>query len=342
MSIKKLDDTALKVWVDRLIAGLKVIGPAAKDEKHFDYEPLESADALRLDFDVTILPPKKYLLPPRETLLRFQRAGRYEPVLEDGPAVLFGVHPYDVAAIVQMDAIFAKDNRDEHYLERRRNTAIVACDVQTPSKNVFAACMGTATIQEGFDILISKIGSVYLADARTPRGEELLAQAPAGEAPSAADLARREQLWRDLDRFLMRHELECAPEELPGLLEDSMDHPLWKERSERCFSCGSCNLVCPTCYCFDVQDEVEWDLETGRRVRKWDGCMLAEFALVAGGHNFRSAREARYRHRYYRKGKYLWDRMGQIACVGCGRCITACTADIANPVEVYNTLLEDR
>ena len=27
---------------------------------------------------------------------------------------------------------------------------------------------------------------------------------------------------------------------------------------------------------------------------------------------------------------------GQIACVGCGRCITACTAKIANPVEVYN------
>jgi ferredoxin len=68
--------------------------------------------------------------------------------------------------------------------------------------------------------------------------------------------------------------------------------------------------------------------------------MLTDFATVAGDHNFRENRAARYRHRYYRKGKYLFDRMNQIACVGCGRCITACTTKIANPVEIYNTLLE--
>jgi len=30
----------------------------------------------------------------------------------------------------------------------------------------------------------------------------------------------------------------------------------------------------------------------------------------------------------------------QIACVGCGRCITACVTKIANPVEIYNRLAE--
>ena len=50
---------------------------------------------------------------------------------------------------------------------------------------------------------------------------------------------------------------------------------------------------------------------------------------------------ARYRHRYYRKGKYVPAKIGgQIACVGCGRCITACVANIANPVEVFNRLAE--
>ena len=33
--------------------------------------------------------------------------------------------------------------------------------------------------------------------------------------------------------------------------------------------------------------------------------------------------------------------IGEIACVGCGRCVTACTAKIANPVEVYNKLVEE-
>ncbi len=84
-----------------------------------------------------------------------------------------------------------------------------------------------------------------------------------------------------------------------------------------------------------------WDLQHGQRVRTWDSCQLGEFAEVAGGHNFRRKPEERFRHRYYRKGKYLWDRQHHIACVGCGRCIGACPAKIANPVEVYNALLED-
>ena len=33
-----------------------------------------------------------------------------------------------------------------------KNATIVACDVQNPSDNVFAGCMGTATVREGFDI----------------------------------------------------------------------------------------------------------------------------------------------------------------------------------------------
>jgi ferredoxin len=154
-------------------------------------------------------------------------------------------------------------------------------------------------------------------------------------------LAKREQFWKDA-KFLKRHELKCKPSDLPNLLEKSYEHPIWEKNAAKCYSCGSCNLVCPTCYCFDVSDDVEWNLQGGERSRRWDGCMLEEFAKVGGGHNFRKKREERYRHRYYRKGKYLWDRMGQIACVGCGRCITACTTKISNPVEVYNTLLEDR
>jgi len=36
------------------------------------------------------------------------------------------------------------------------------------------------------------------------------------------------------------------------------------------------------------------------------------------------------------------DMIGQCGCVGCGRCITACVSKIAQPVEVYNSLLEEK
>ncbi|MCK5000044.1 MAG: 4Fe-4S dicluster domain-containing protein, partial [Anaerohalosphaera sp.] len=96
------------------------------------------------------------------------------------------------------------------------------------------------------------------------------------------------------------------------------------------------------CYCFDVQDLVNWNLKDGQRERSWDGCLLKDFANVAGDHNFRKNKESRFRHRLYRKGKYVPTKIGgQVACVGCGRCIGACVPDIANPVAVYNRLLED-
>ena len=47
-----------------------IIGVKAKGNK-FAFGPLESADELRLDYDVTLLPPKKYFFPQRETLFTY-------------------------------------------------------------------------------------------------------------------------------------------------------------------------------------------------------------------------------------------------------------------------------
>jgi ferredoxin len=340
MSTKQMGLTCLNDWVKSLLQDHRVYGPRAKGER-FAYERLCSPADLRLDHDVTMLPPKKYLLPPREPLVSFTRSGEFQPVVDAEPLVLFGVHPYDVAAIAQMDRYFTQDNPDVHYLARRKNVTIVACDVQTPSQDVFAACMGTATVHEGFDVLLTLVGDTYVAESRTPAGDALLAAAGNLEDADAVSLARREQVWLDAEKLLSRHKLRCKPQDLPALLERSYEHPAWKQKSDTCFSCGSCVMVCPTCFCFDVQDEVNWDLCSGTRCRHWDGCLLAEFAMVAGGHNFRRQREQRYRHRFYRKGKYLPERCGFVGCVGCGRCVEACVAKIANPVELYNSLLED-
>jgi ferredoxin len=225
---------------------------------------------------------------------------------------------------------------------RRKKATIVACDVQNPSVNVFAGSMDVATVQEGFDILLTLVGEAYLAQAATPAGEELLQLAGPLEEADAVSLGRREQVWQDAAKMLRRHKLNCAVENLPWLLEDAYDHPVWEQNSAKCYSCGSCVMVCPSCFCFDVQDEANWTLQSGQRTRQWDGCMLSEFALVAGGHNFRKQRAERYRHRFYRKARYLPSRCGFVACVGCGRCVTACTTHIANPVDLYNTLLEGR
>lgn len=328
-------------WVSSLIDRQKVYGPVLdRSENYFNFEPLRDAAELRLDYDVAMTPLKKYFQPQREILLNFERRRGYQTLPPPVPFVLFGMHPYDAAALKQMDEVHAAEPRDAYYQARRDQATIVVCDVQTPSRNVFAACMGTAVMREGFDVLITRVGDDYVIEPRGDKGSELAGLCEDREPADAVHLGRREQVWDDNRRLLKQHTLKCAPKEIPELLAGSYDHPLWEKKSERCYSCGSCVLMCPTCYCFDVQDELNWDMVTGSRRRQWDGCMLQDFATVAGGHNFRPHRYDRYRHRFYRKGKYLWDRFGQIACIGCGRCVTACTTNIANPVDVYNGLME--
>ncbi len=87
---------------------------------------------------------------------------------------------------------------------------------------------------------------------------------------------------------------------------------------------------------------MELDLVHGERLRRWDGCLLHDFAKVATGENFRETRTSRYRHRFFRKGQYLFVRLlDDVACVGCGRCASFCLPDIADPVDVFNRLKED-
>ena len=342
MSVSSSVKDRFKSFVSALVGSdQKVVGVQAKDDK-FAFGELTDADKLRLDYDVTILPPKKYMLPQKETLMNFEVAGAAQTVQPDEKMVLLGVHPYDMVAINQMDILFSQDEYDTHYMCRRNDITIIACDVVTPSENVFASSMNTATVDTGFDILLTDLGDAYVAEAATDKGEALLKTIDGAKDAAAADLDKRKAVQEKNKTSLNKHQLECKPSFLPELLEKSYDHPVWEEKARLCYSCGSCNQVCPTCYCFDVQDEVNWDLKTGQRCRSWDGCLLSNFATVAGNHNFRENRADRFRHRLYRKGKYVPSKIdGQIACVGCGRCISACTTKIANPVEIYNTLLEN-
>jgi ferredoxin len=201
--------------------------------------------------------------------------------------------------------------------------------------------MGTATVKDGFDILLTDIGDAYVAESVTEKGQNLLAKAKITDV-TADDIKKRQQVQEKNEKELKKHKLKCPSSYLPKLLEKAYNHDVWQEKAATCFACGSCNQVCPTCYCFGVQDDVSWDMKTGSRCRAWDGCMLDGFAKVAGDHDFRKNRADRFRHRLYRKAKYVPEKIGgEMACVGCGRCIGACLPDIANPVTVYNQLVDD-
>ncbi len=348
MSLMILDKGALAPLVNALMADYRVVGPQAKGPQ-FVFEPITDPVQLRLDYNTTILPPKKVLQPPQERLATFtlppRRWGgqegaeepRVEPVIEAAPTVLLGVHTCDLHAIRLLDEVFSQDYPDAHYLERRRQTVIVSMECLEPcDEHSFCKSMGTLTADEGYDLHLTDLGPAYAVDVATEAGEQVLSRYGTANETTDADVRRlNEVLSAKWPRFTYRLDFDAA--ELPALLSMAYDHPLWAELGKRCLACGSCTNVCPTCYCFNVLDEVNVALTEGERLRRWDSCQLDEFARVAGGENFREARSARQRHRFMRKGKYIYEKFGELGCVGCGRCIRTCVANISI-VDGFNTI----
>jgi sulfite reductase subunit B len=319
---------------------LNVIGVKSRRDK-FVFAPLESVGELRLDYDVTLLPPKKYFFPQRETLFTYNIASGLSTKnpAEIKRTVIIGVHPYDIIALLHMDEIFRETKSDPYYFEKRDSSIIIGVNIQKMSKWCFAPFMGAGTTEYGYDIMLTDLGNRYAVNIGSEKGDELMSK----YAKNVTDaLARDVQLVGQKKREIMhmpQQKFEFPTELIPELLRKNYENSsFWEKHSETCLACGSCVLVCPTCYCFDVKDNPDLTLESGERVRIWDGCLLEDFAKIASGENFRPTRPTRYRHRYFKKGKYLYDRFGFISCVGCGRCSSNCLPDIANPVALFNDM----
>jgi len=335
-----VDREGLRRLFDGLASSMETIG-AVERQGRFVFDRVKQFDDLRLDHDVTVQSPTRYLFPARETMLTMELGAtpKTTPTIEATPQVLFGVHPYDLHAIELLDEVFMTKHADPNYISRRQNTVLVGLDCLKPAPKAFAPSMGTDRSDTGFDLLLTDLGGRFMVRVGSQRGADLLAQHTTTTAPTDQDIAMQHSLL-DEARAAYGVSLQAPRERLPKLLDDHYDDEYWEERSETCLSCGSCIMVCPTCFCFDVVDEVALDLKTGERIRKWDGCMLTDFAVVAGGENFRHDKASRFRHRIFRKGKYVLERYGMVGCVGCGRCATACLPDIASPAEAFNAIAE--
>jgi NAD(P)H-flavin reductase/NAD-dependent dihydropyrimidine dehydrogenase PreA subunit len=320
-----------------------VIGVKSKGSK-FVFGPLDYANELRLDYDVTLLPPKKYFFPQRETLFTYNLQGGFSAKTpqEAKPMVIVGVHPYDIVALLHMDEIFRETKSDPYYFMKRNSSIIIGINPQKMSKWNFSSFMGCADVEHGYDLLLTDLGNRYAINIGSEKGEDLLEKfAKNISAAMARDVQVAGQKKREVVN-LTQQKLQFSPELIPQLLNESYGKSgFWENHSEKCLACGSCILVCPTCYCFDVKDNLDLSLETGERIRTWDGCLLEDFAKIASGENFRATRPTRYRHRYFKKGKYLFDRFGFVSCVGCGRCSSNCLPNIANPVELFNDMYRE-
>ena len=335
MKILKLPKEKLDFFASVLQQFGEVHAPVEQDGK-YTFQRLRRWSDARLDYNRTILPPKKYFLPPRETLFRYRADGSYTPSTEglDQRIVLVGVHACDIYALNILDEVFAGDYPDPYYQTRRKNVAVIGIDC-TPDEHCFCRSMRADFVDRGFDLFFFDIGDCYLTFVGTALGDDMvLATGPLFAEVEESDVdeyKRRSSAKRRAFR------LDVEIRDLPEIFEMEYGGEIWDELGEKCLTCGSCSIVCPTCYCYDVADTVELGSRCGERYRCWDSCLFASHALVAGGHNFRDDRASRIKFRFYHKQRGFVAEYGRPSCVGCGRCITACPVGI-DIVEVINRL----
>lgn len=338
MSLKIINKQDLATFVSSMLSQYEVMGPVAH-ENTFAFAPIADTAQLRLDYTTTILPPKKYLLPQEEVLFTFKTDGTLAvPVFDMQWRVIFGIHTCDLHAMRLLDEVFARGNPDTHYMKRRATTAVVSIEcLEACDEHSFCKSMNTLTATSGFDLHLIDLGAIFAVDVGTTAGEALLANHAKSHDATRPELVLLDKtMSAKWAKFPSR--LHLDGKDLPALMGISYKSPIWEEIGARCFGCGSCNIVCPTCYCFDVKDNVSMDAKAGERYRVWDSCQLDEFARVGTGENFRKTHAQRLRHRFMRKGKYIAEAYpGQQGCVGCGRCARACLVDIT-PVGVWNAL----
>ncbi len=310
----------------------ELVAPVKRDQGHV-FDVIEDPSDVVLNYSTTIASPKKYFLPPREVLFKFDVAKNdvddYE--LDVKPRVLFGVHPCDMNAIEKLDSVFMEGRYPDPYYRARREATLIVGVGCMPQASCFCHRMDADEPPAGYDLFLQDLGDRFWVSISSVAAAEILEESTTlreatdeDRAAFAAATRRRNEGFSSDIPFV---------QDVAMLMDTYHSDPFWAELGSRCLNCTACASVCPTCMCFDIVDELSCDGKTGERVRTWDSCTSPQFAVVAGGHNFRQTERERVRHRMYHKLNGFKEKYGSMLCVGCGRCVDACKTGIS-PIEV--------
>ncbi|KYK29307.1 (4Fe-4S)-binding protein [Thermoplasmatales archaeon SG8-52-1] len=321
-----LAKNALQKFIDELLKKNKVYAPIKNDETVL-FEEIKKPSEMTLDYINSEYPPKALMLNQTETLFKYipGTKGKIEPVNMDEDKIIFGIRPCDAKSFAILDHVFKSDFEDPYFLTKRKNTTLIGLSCIEPGVNCFCTSFDDSPASsKDLDILLTDIGDKYYVEVFTDKGRKLANTASKLFKPATESDAKKKKdaEKKAIDAIKRVQKTENIAEKLDKIF----DNKYWKEVAAKCVGCGTCTYLCPTCHCFDIQDEST--LTKGARIRVWDTCMNPEYTLHASGYNPRPARTNRVRNRVYHKYNYYPKNFDVIACVGCGRCIDLCPVNI--------------
>lgn len=226
-----------------------------------------------------------------------------------------GFTPRDLLCLAFIDRFFADGLRDDLYFSRRDGAVIAAVSGFSGIAGCFVPPAGG-----GCDLEFIFDGTAWIVVPYSQTGESLaglIASAAPADALAAVSKISAGFVEKDAEIIQAASRL---------LLQDRVPDSFWEEVAVSCILCTGCNLVCPTCTCFGVQDWRYSDRTV--RSRMWDSCQLDGFMREASGHNPLGTEELRTRRRIHHKLAADRTKWGEISCFLCGRCDAVCPTGI--------------
>ncbi len=319
--------------LDCLQETYKVIVPV-KDGDFHSFRSIDEGKKPDFTFRNTRLSPKFLVYPQSERMFEYALENKSPDamILKEAskdylPQAIVGIRPCDAHAFQIVRVNFDNpEYRDPWWVQRFEETTLVGLGCNGPCSTCFCASVGGGPFDEkGLDALLFDLGGSFLARALSEKGETFLDKTGKESQASESALEKAEEL------------AEAAAEEIASevpteslrtkAVKEVFEAPFWEETAFACINCGTCTYLCPTCWCFDIQDEVHGS--AGDRIRNWDSCMFPLFTLHASGHNPRDRKVQRVRQRFMHKLKYYVDKYDKgVQCSGCGRCVQHCPVNI--------------
>lgn len=305
-----------------------------KDGDFHTFHVLGEGKRPDFDYQNTRLSPKSLIYPQSERIFEYSLQGSdpdvnilKESAKDYSPCVIVGIRPCDAHAFQLVKVNFDNPQyRDPWWVQRFESTTLLGLGCNAPCPTCFCTSVGGGPFSEiGLDLLLFDLGDCFLAKALTRQGEKLLGEAKGGDSASDSIVKKTEELAASASSKLSSQVPTDKLEE--KVLRELFDASFWDEVAFPCINCGACTYLCPTCWCFDIQDEVFG--KEGDRIRNWDTCMSPLFTFHGSGHNPRDEKFRRVRQRFMHKLKYYVDKYHNgVLCTGCGRCVRYCPVNI--------------
>jgi ferredoxin len=333
MNVLKIEKKKLADTLNKLKDTYRLFGPVRRGDI-VDFVPIEAVSEIDLSFQNSRLSPKSLFLPQSERMFEYglDPAKDDAHILKEVPKdyssrAVIGIRPCDAKAFELVDANFDTPQfRDPWWVKARETTTLIGVGCSAPCSTCFCTSVGGGPFDRtGLDVLLTETENAFVAKVLTEKGEKFIGAANTFEEVEEELLKRATAIEQEAtEKIVSKVDTSRLPEiDTLALYEANF----WEDVQFACINCGVCTYLCPTCWCFDIQDETHG--RTGERIRNWDSCMFPLFTLHASGHNPRGQKIQRVRQRFMHKLKYYVDTYKTgIACVGCGRCVQHCPVNI--------------